>query len=238
MAALTKAVADKPVKRKRVSMWQAFRQAQRHCGCKTSTLKTLLKAVEPFCCSETKSTKANDEQLCEDAKAVVLQLHGCVKCNEFVFSPTDYMLRCPKCQHPRFNRKKKPNEVRFLICFYRFLTNFFGTSRVVQVFWYFPLKAQLTTLLSNKKYCELLMYETRREKSPGFMSDVYDTPRWDKVAGPPTRELTRIVYQICVDGFPWSKRKHLVLCLLSSFFVFFFFFFIVDIYNYLLVGQH
>ena len=89
---------------------------------------------------------------------------------------------------------------------------------VVQVFWYFPLKAQVATLLKNEKYRHLLMHETRRARNPAYMSDVYDTPRWKKVAGPPTKHLTRIVYQICVDGFPWSKRKHLVCtpCLLSS----------------------
>ena len=84
------------------------------------------------------------------------------------------------------------------------------------MFWYFPLRDQLSTLLCSKKYRQLLMHETRRAKRQGFMSDVYDTPRWNNVAGPPTRELTRIVYQFCVDGFPWSRRKHLVLYLLSS----------------------
>ena len=82
---------------------------------------------------------------------------------------------------------------------------------VAQVFWYFPLKNQLETLLRSAKYQYLLLHETRRARSPGLMTDVYDTPRWRKVAGPPTKHLTRIVYQICVDGFPWSKRKHLVL---------------------------
>ena len=80
----------------------------------------------------------------------------------------------------------------------------------VQVFWYFPLKMQLSTLLKSEKYRHLLMHETRRKKNTDYMSDVYDTPRWRKVAGPPTRHLSRIVYQICVDGFPWSKRKNLV----------------------------
>ena len=86
----------------------------------------------------------------------------------------------------------------------------------VQVFWYFPLKTQLSTLLKSEKYRSLHMHETRREKNPDgrYISDVYDTPRWRKVAGPPTKKLSRIVFQICVDGFPWSKRKHLVLCFL------------------------
>ena len=117
----------KPAKRKRLAaskrgsakggVWNKLREAQRKCGCNTRTLKTVLKAVQPFCGSEIGGINVDDEELFEAGEAVVLQLHGCVKCNEFVFSPTNKMLRCPKCQHPRFNQKKKPNEVCCLFCF-------------------------------------------------------------------------------------------------------------------------
>ena len=52
------------------------------------------------------------------------------------------------------------------------------------------------------------MWETRRKSRPGYVTDVYDTPRWRKLAGPPTQQLRRILYQYCVDAFPWSGRKH------------------------------
>ena len=39
------------------------------------------------------------------------------------------------------------------------------------------------------------------------MTDVYDSPRWREIIGDPTRTLTRIVLQICVDGMPVYKRK-------------------------------
>ena len=52
------------------------------------------------------------------------------------------------------------------------------------------------------------MWETRRKKNPDSISDLCDSPRWKKIAGPPTATLTRITYQICVDSFPWSARKH------------------------------
>ena len=52
------------------------------------------------------------------------------------------------------------------------------------------------------------MYETRRKKNPDSISDLCDTPRWKRIAGPPTPTLTRILYQLCVDAFPWSGRKH------------------------------
>jgi hypothetical protein len=78
----------------------------------------------------------------------------------------------------------------------------------VQVFWYFPLKQQLENLLQNEGYRHLLLHETRRAKSEVLLCDVYDTPRWRKVAGEPTEQLSRIVFQICVDAFPWTSRKN------------------------------
>ena len=117
---------------------------------------------------------------------------------------------------PPFQSKKETQRsvlfVLFLFyCLPILFVLFFCVVLWLQVCWYFPLKNQLATLLRNKKYRKLLMHETRRASNPAFMSDVYDTPRWKKeVAGPPTKRLTRIVYQVCVDGFPWSKRKHLV----------------------------
>ena len=103
----------KPVKSQRGSVvWRKLREAQRKCGCTTSTLKAVLEAVEPVCGEGSGGIYAKDEELFEDADAVVLCLHGCVKCNDFVFSPENQMIRCPKCRHPRFNQSKKANEVR------------------------------------------------------------------------------------------------------------------------------
>ena len=124
-------------------VWAALRQAQRKCGCNHKTLETIMQTVEPFL-----QDGATDG-------ATVLQLNGCVGCNNHVFLHTSKRIRCPKCNHPRFNREKKPNEV----------------------FWYFPLKQQLKPLLQNQQYRQLLMWETRRGRHPGFMSDVYDSPR-------------------------------------------------------------
>ena len=52
------------------------------------------------------------------------------------------------------------------------------------------------------------MWESKRKSRPGYVTDVYDTARWRRVAGPPTTSLTRIVFHYCVDGVPWSSRKH------------------------------
>ena len=173
-------------KRKPDGLWHALREAQRKCGCNTKTLNVMRQAVQPFCKDEKKQAPRADRKFCNFANAVLLELHGCVRCHDFVFSPKDFALRCPKCGHPRFNRKKQPNEV----------------------FYYFPLKRQLEVMLRNSQYRHLLLHEARRRKKKGIIADVYDTPRWRKVAGPPTEHLSRIVFQICVDGFPWSSRKH------------------------------
>ena len=126
----------------------------------------------------------------QKADAVLLQLHGCVGCNQHVFLPSDRQTKCPKCRHPRFSCTKKPNEV----C------------------WYFPLAKQIARLLQDKNYRNHLQHEFRRPtQNENYMTDVYDSPRWRKVAGRMTsKKITRIVLQMCVDAFPWSARKHQV----------------------------
>ena len=52
------------------------------------------------------------------------------------------------------------------------------------------------------------MHESRRKSNSKYMTDVYDSPRWRRIAGDPGTTLTRIILQLCVDGFPWSSRKH------------------------------
>ena len=95
--------------------------------------------------------KKDDRMLLEKANAVLLQLHGCVGCDDFVFLPSDVRIRCPRCRHPRFNHEKKPNEV----C------------------WYFPLENQIKQLLKNKNYQYQLKHEGRRTQHHDYMSDVY-----------------------------------------------------------------
>jgi len=47
----------------------------------------------------------------------------------------------------------------------------------------------------------------RLRKSLQHMSDIYDSPRWTKVAGPLGNRLNRIVLQGCVDGCPAYGRQ-------------------------------
>ena len=77
----------------------------------------------------------------------------------------------------------------------------------MQVCWYFPLKGQLQHLIQIGNYHKLLMYEREHRslrKQDEYMCDIYDSPRWQRVAGPlcVQRRLARIVLHACVDGVP------------------------------------
>ena len=107
--------------KKKRKIWQALRQALRKSGCTTTTLIIVEKALRPFLEDEKNSSeddelpnqqKVADSEIMEAAEALKITLHGCVKCNDYVFvCPTNYMTRCPKCRHPRFNAQNQPNEV-------------------------------------------------------------------------------------------------------------------------------
>lgn len=65
-------------------------------------------------------------------------------------------------------------------------------------------------MLEVPAYRELLLHEWRRPRcnNADIMSDVYDTPRWEKIVGAATTpHLTRIVVQLCVDGIPAFNKK-------------------------------
>ena len=83
---------------------------------------------------------------------------------------------------------------------------------VVQVCWFFPLEEQIRRLLAIKQYRKLLMYEAEHRRitkdlSRHCMSDIYDSPRWNKIAGRMGDDLTRIVLHMSVDGVPAFGRK-------------------------------
>ena len=88
----------------------------------------------------------------------------------------------------------------------------------MQLCWYFPLAQQLQSLLKIGNYRELLMYEREHRharRDDDFMCDLYDSPRWQTLAGPlcsdvRNRSLARIVLHMCVDGveaFAHGRQK-------------------------------
>lgn len=94
------------------TLWQLLRTAQRTSGCTTKTLATIEAALRPIFLQRHGGALNEDHVLLAKANAVLLQIHGCVGCDAFVFLPTDRRMRCPRCAHPRFNSDHKPNEVR------------------------------------------------------------------------------------------------------------------------------
>ena len=108
------------------TLWQLLRTAQRTSGCTTKTLGAIEEALRPIIVQRTRGVqKSEDHVLLEKADAVLLQIHGCVGCNDFVFLPSDLKIRCEKCGHPRFNQDKKPNEVRYAAEYMHYLNFFF-----------------------------------------------------------------------------------------------------------------
>ena len=120
MASVAKAAVSDAVVwdvgQKKGTLWQLLRVAQRTSGCTTKTLAAIEETLRPIIIERTtggaQSERSSDHVLIAKANAVLLQIHGCVGCHDFVFLPTDRRIRCPRCAHPRFNSDHKPNEVR------------------------------------------------------------------------------------------------------------------------------
>ena len=165
-------------------IWYELREIQRETSCSTKTLTQIFERLRPYLKIEADvKIPQVDKQLRQ--QGIMMQLHGCVGCNAHVFTPDDTRRSCPDCDHPRFDRANKPNEV----C------------------WYFPLRSQLAGMLSVPEYRQLLQHEYERDHNDEYMSDVYDTPRWQEIMGPATRRLKRIGVQYCIDGAPTHNRK-------------------------------
>ena len=154
------------------------------------------------------------------------QLHGCVGADcSYVFGPENKEVHCPECGVARYSLDGKPKEVShslfrspIYIFTFTIIDNFLSLclclslslslSLNVQVCWYFPLTQQLKALLEVGNYRGLLMYEREHRRSrrdDAFMCDLYDSPRWQTLAGPlcndaRNRSLARIVLHMCVDG--------------------------------------
>jgi len=67
---------------------------------------------------------------------------------------------------------------------------------------YFPIATKLRSLLKTQEYFELIQHEFERPSNPDYVTDVYDTPAWQKFMGPVKYPNKRIGLQMCVDGIP------------------------------------
>jgi hypothetical protein len=74
--------------------------------------------------------------------------------------------------------------------------------------YFFPLGPRLRALLRLPSYRALLGYEFSRARNIRFMTDVMDSPAWQELMGPPSRECKRIGLQFCSDGFQAYTNKN------------------------------
>ena len=116
-----------------------------------------------------------------------LILHGCIKCNKFVFTPDDKRTHCPYvkpdgevCGAARFDGDGKPKE------------------RVL----YFPLRPKITALMGTKKYFSMCQHEYERPRNSNLLTDVYDSDAWKEFMGPVTYPNKRLGLLFCCDGIP------------------------------------
>ena len=160
-----------------------IRRLQQRSGCSDATCKEILKVFSKYLGIDTPTNlKSCDKKLHKTAGAQVLRLNGCPKCNKTVLHPDDPVTHCPYvdsggtvCGHPR--------------------------SDMEEVF-YFPLTSKLKALLSLPKYKSMIQHEFLRSKTPGLMSDVYDSPAWKDFMGEVVYPNNRIGLQVCGDGIP------------------------------------
>ena len=167
----------------KIGAWIQFRLLQRETGCSNSSLN---KIADSFAIPMRIRRQA-DVLILKKSGAKVLELNGCIGCHKFVWTPCNKSTRCPKCNGRRYHPDSKtPLERAF----------------------YFPIGAQLRKLLKLKSFRDLLLHEYKRTCNSKFMSDVFDSPLWQQIAGLPSSVLTRILLHYCVDAIPAFAIKH------------------------------
>ena len=151
-----------------IAEWIGLRILQRDTACSHRSLHQVADNIG----IHRRIRKQADRILLEKSGAEVLQLNGCTNCHKFVWKPSNNSTRCPECGGPRFEADQKtPLERAF----------------------YFPITTQLRNLLKLKSFRDLLQYEYKRVCNPKFLSDVFDSPVWQQVAGPVKKVLSRIL---------------------------------------------
>lgn len=106
-------------------LFAQLRQVQRKTNCSDNTCNAFIKAFGEFTKVPVDGTlKKFDTKAKDFAGCKYIVLHGCPKCNKYVYTPDNPSITCPQnnfdgtvCGHPRFDEKGKPHEVRFDIVF-------------------------------------------------------------------------------------------------------------------------
>ena len=116
-------VTDDQTYRESERLFAQLRQVQRKTNCSDNTCNAFIKAFGDFTKVPVDGTlKKFDIKAKEFAGCNYIVLHGCPKCNKYVYTPDDRSITCPQikfdgtvCGHSRFNEKGKPYEVRFAL---------------------------------------------------------------------------------------------------------------------------
>lgn len=189
-----------------------LRRLQSKTKCTEATLFEIIQTFSKYHNLEA-PTKADlkrvDRKMQNLAGATYLELHGCKKsltaCGKFVFEPKDKRERCPLCGAERFNANGKPNEVRFRLMFVDVdvfaRSNHLLSSHTQRVF-YFPIEPKLRALMKTQEYFDLIQHEFERPRNPEYITDVYDSPAWQKFLGEVKYPNDRIALQMCIDAIP------------------------------------
>ena len=90
----------------------------------------------------------------------------------------------------------------FVFIYFAILNIVFCFCYIMQKAFYYPMHKRLRALFRIPGFKQLLEYErTRPIPDRHVMSDVYDSPQWKKLMGPPGRPCNRIGLAGCSDGF-------------------------------------
>ena len=162
-----------------------LRKLQQRTKCGNNTCVGFIKLFEQHLGTQAvatlpKSFAACDKALKAEAGVKCLELHGCTNCQRHVFAPDDKTSTCPDCGVGRYTADGKPKERVF----------------------FFPMKDRLEKLMSLRRYYSMCQHEFERPRNINYVTDVYDTPAWQKFMGPATFPIRRIGLQFCVDAIP------------------------------------
>ena len=160
-----------------------LRRLQQRTGCSDVTCKDIIRTMSKYLRSDVhipNSFRSTDKKLKKVAGASFIVLHACTgqdgKCKH-VYKKQDNDTHCPSCGHAR---NPKP---------------------ALRVF-YFPIRDKLRALLKLPTYRKMIDFESTRSKNSAYLSDVYDSPAWQRFMGPCVIPNNRIGLQLCMDGIP------------------------------------
>ena len=156
-----------------------LRRLQQRNKCSNATCEDICSTFAKYISVDLNDFKMFDKEMRQEAGVSFLRLNGC-PCDKHIYLPNDRRTTCPSCGKSRFDTK----------------------GLAWETFLYFPWKPRLAALLRTKRYREMIQHEYLRPRNPDMMTDVYDSPEWQRLMGAPTYPNDRTGWQVCIDGIP------------------------------------